>query len=117
MKSGHHLILDLKNCEKVELLSDKSFIEDFLVKLVSFADVKIIGGPFVFYYENEIREESGVTAVVIISDSHISIHTYPFKKALYLDFFSCIEFNDEKVVDFVKGTFKSEKVISKVLKR
>ena len=117
MEDGKHLIIDLKNCKNLEILSDTRFIEKFLLKLVDIAEMKAITKPKVLYYEHEDEKESGVTGFVIISDSHISIHTYPVKKTLYMDLFSCKQFDVEKIVNYVTDTFKSSKFEKRLIKR
>ncbi|MBU1289815.1 S-adenosylmethionine decarboxylase [Patescibacteria group bacterium] len=117
MKDGNHLILDLKNCEKIEKLSSKKFVENFIFELVKIAEMKAIIKPKVLYYEHEEKEESGVTGFVIIADSHVSIHTYPFKESLYLDLFSCKKFNSRKIVNLVQKTFEPKKLTKKLIKR
>ncbi len=117
MKNGTHLIIDLKECEKIERLSNSKFIENFLLELVKMTEMKAITKPKVLYYEHEEKEESGVTGFIIISDSHASIHTYPFKKSLYFDLFSCKEFNSEKIINYVRETFKPKSIKKLLIQR
>lgn len=106
MEEGMHLILDLKECRKIEKLSDVKFIESFLLELVKVIEMKAITRPNVLYYEHEKMKESGITGFIIIADSHISVHTYPFKKSLYFDLFSCKKFDFERVITYVKEKFE-----------
>ena len=53
MKEANHLIFDLKACKNLERLSDKKFIEDFLLKLVKLSKMNAITKPNVLYYEHE----------------------------------------------------------------
>ena len=69
------------------------------------------------YYEHKEKEESGITGFIIIADSHISVHTYPFKKSLYLDLFSCKGFDFKQVINYIKERFKPEKLAKKLIKR
>jgi len=117
MKNGTHLILDLKECKEYEKLSNKKFIESFLLNLVKISKMKAITKPNVLYYKHKEKEESGVTGFIIIADSHISIHTYPFKKSLYLDLFSCKNFYSQKIINYVQETFEPEKLTKKLIRR
>ena len=117
MKDGTHLIIDLKGCRNLEKLSDKRFIKNFLLELVGIAKMKAITKPNVLYYEHEDRRESGVTGFVIISDSHISVHTYPFKESLYLDLFSCKIFDSERIVRYIKDVFRPDSISDRLIKR
>lgn len=117
MKDATHLILDLKDCKNLEKLSNKKFIESFLLELVKISKMKAITKPSVLNHEHEEKEESGITGFIIISDSHISIHTYPFKKSLYLDLFSCKRFDFSKIINYVQETFEPGKLTKKLMKR
>jgi len=117
MKDGTHLILDLKECKNLDNLSNKKFIESLLLDLVKITGMKAITEPSVFYYENKEKEESGITGFVIISDSHISIHTYPFKKSLYLDLFSCRNFDSKEIINCIKEIFEPERLTKRIIRR
>ncbi len=117
MKDGTHLILDLKNCKNSEKLSNKKFIETLLFELAKISEMKTITNPCVIYYKHKEKEESGITGFIIIADSHISIHTYPFKKSLYLDLFSCKSFKSDKIITYVKEILEPAKLTRKLIKR
>lgn len=117
MKDGIHIILDLKGCKNLEKLSNLNFIESFLLRLVKITKMKAITKPKVLYYKHEQKEESGITGFIIISDSHISIHTYPFKKSLYLDLFSCRNFGFKKIIDYTKRIFEPKKSTNRLIRR
>jgi len=117
MKDGTHLILDLKDCKEIERLSNEKLIKNFFLELVKISEMKAITKPSVLYYEHKEKEESGITGYIIISDSHISVHTYPFKKSLYLDLFSCRRFDSDKISDYTKELFKPNKTTKKLIKR
>ncbi len=117
MKDATHLILDLKDCKEIEKLSNEKFVRGFLLELVEIIKMKALTKPNVLYYKHEEKEESGITGFIIISNSHISVHTYPFKKSLYLDLFSCKRFDSDKVINYVKEIFEPKNLIKKLIKR
>ncbi|MCK4883237.1 MAG: S-adenosylmethionine decarboxylase [Candidatus Diapherotrites archaeon] len=117
MKDGHHLMVDLKDCNKLDCLSDEVFIKKTIVDLVKIVKMKAITKPCVLYYEHEDKEESGVTGFVIISDSHVSIHTYPFKGSLYFDLFSCKVFESEEIIKYLKNAFEPKTITKKLINR
>lgn len=49
--------------------------------------------------------ESGVSGIVVIAESHLSVHTWPGKSYLSADFFSCKEFDVEKAKDILFKAF------------
>ena len=63
--------------------------------------------PHVFRYEANVPEDSGITGVTIIAESHISLHTYPIKEYAFVDLFSCKPFDIEMAKDYIIQTFQS----------
>jgi S-adenosylmethionine decarboxylase len=60
--------------------------------------------PFVYSYGPE--GEDGVTGVVIIAESHIAIHTFPKKRFLSIDIFSCKAFDMAQVLRKLTAVFE-----------
>jgi S-adenosylmethionine decarboxylase len=62
--------------------------------------------PYVFRYHGVVPEDWGVTGMVIIAESHISIHTFPEHKRFHMDVFSCKPFDSEaamRIIDAALG--------------
>jgi S-adenosylmethionine/arginine decarboxylase-like enzyme len=57
---------------------------------------------------NRIRDIVGYSVVQIISLSNITIHINFISKTVYLDFFTCGELNDSKVIKLFQNYFKPE---------
>lgn len=79
---GVHHIAELCDCNQ-ELLNDSNFISTSLRQAVEHANATLI---------DEIKYEftpQGITAVCLLSESHISIHTWPEKKYAAVDIFTC----------------------------
>lgn len=111
----NHLIFD-GFCRETRI-SEIDFIKDFLIDFVKEIRMHAISSPLVLYHKAEGVSESGVTGVIILSESNITIHTYPEKKWFALDIFSCNEFNVEKVKDFIKKKLKVFKEECKLFRR
>ena len=56
----------------------------------------------------------GVTLLALLSESHVSVHTYPEHHALFIDAFTCGTVCDPKVIidTFITALNPTEKVIS-----
>lgn len=115
MKDGTHLMVDMSECDGD--LSNTDFVEDVLVSVSEMAGMKIVKGPVSLYHEHQEEEERGVTAFAVIADSHICIHTYPFKKSLYFDLFSCKEFDTNLILKKLKDSFQPNEAKKKIVKR
>lgn len=79
---GVHHIAELCGCNK-DLLNNSHFISTSLRKAVEYANATLI---------EEVKYEfspQGITAICLLSESHISIHTWPEKGYAAVDIFTC----------------------------
>lgn len=106
---GPHLTYDGYDCPAGPL-NDMQVVFQFLSKMPEILGMHKLTQPYTLSYDGGgINEDYGVTGVVIIAESHISIHTYPHDKTFFLDVFSCRPFDVEKTLGFIRETFKAEK--------
>jgi S-adenosylmethionine decarboxylase len=73
--------------------------------------------PYVFPYSGLVPEDKGITGIVIIAESHISIHSFEEKGFAFIDIFSCKEFDVDKTVKIIIELFKPESYDLNVVKR
>ena len=104
---GPHLMLDLGDCNP-ERLDDLEACFGLLNELPMKIGMTKITQPHVFRYEGAVSEDSGITGVVIIAESHISLHTYPKKNFAFIDLFSCKPFDVEHAKNYIIEFFQSE---------
>ncbi len=81
---GTHLLLDLKECN-AELLDDLDYIREVVLFAAREAGATVVGETF-----HKFRP-IGVTGIVAIAESHISIHTWPEHSYAAADIFTCGE--------------------------
>tara|TARA_B100001013_G_scaffold83959_1_gene45854 strand:- start:1574 stop:1924 length:351 start_codon:yes stop_codon:yes gene_type:complete len=81
---GIHLLLDLEKCDP-DKLDDLKGIENLLTRAAKDAGAKIVGKTFHKF------NPMGITGVVAIAESHISVHTWPEYNYASADIFSCGE--------------------------
>ena len=77
-----HLLLELYRCDS-EKLNDESFLRCTLnraAKLAKATVLNLISNKF---------EPQGVTAIALLAESHISIHTWPESNYSAVDIFTC----------------------------
>ena len=79
---GTHLLLDLKRCSP-KLLDDLEFVKRVLADAAVAAGATIVGESF------HKVEPAGVTGVIAIAESHISVHTWPEHGQAAVDILSC----------------------------
>ena len=79
---GCHLLLELKDCNP-KLLNDLSYIRRAMTETAQDVGATIVGESFHHF------SPQGVTGILAIAESHISIHTWPEYGYAAADIFSC----------------------------
>jgi S-adenosylmethionine decarboxylase len=79
---GRHVLLELKQCDR-EVLEDIGEIREILLGAAERAKAKVVGESFHQF------SPQGVSGVVIIAESHLSIHTWPEWSYAAVDIFTC----------------------------
>ena len=77
-----HLLLELYRCDG-EKLNDESFLRCILNRAAKLANATVLN-----LISNKF-EPQGVTAIALLAESHISIHTWPESKYSAVDIFTC----------------------------
>jgi S-adenosylmethionine decarboxylase len=113
---GPHLTFDIK-CNETSALSDYNKIFKFLHELPEKIGMTKITQPYVFPYSGLVPEDEGITGVVIIAESHISIHTFPLKNYAFIDIFSCKPFDWSNISDIIKETFHADAMDFNIVQR
>ena len=82
-------------------------------------NMRIVMGPFVeFIGGNDLKDPGGYSGFVVIAESHISIHTFPSRKFVSADVYTCTDkLNKKFVIDYFKKTFDLKKVEVNFVKR
>jgi len=79
---GKHLLLELKECNP-QLLNDLDYIRNSLLRAAEDLGVHVVGESFHQF------SPQGVTGILSIAESHISIHTWPEYGYAAADIFTC----------------------------
>ena len=79
---GIHLLLELKECNP-KLLDDLDHIRDALLQTAHDIGAHVVGESFHQF------SPQGVTGILSIAESHISIHTWPEYNYAAADIFAC----------------------------
>ena len=106
-----HLLLELYKCD-YEKLNDESFLRCSLnraAKLAKATVLNLISNKF---------EPQGVTAIALLAESHISIHTWPESNYSAIDIFTCgqnmePEVASQYLIDVLKAEEHSLRVIDR----
>ncbi len=97
---GHHYIVEASGCNP-EIIGKVETVEQILVRAAEAAQVTVWSISFHRFNPN------GVSGVVVISESHLSVHTWPEYGYVALDIFTCG--NDAKPEAAVEHAIKEFK--------
>ncbi len=111
-----HLVIDGYGGD-VEKMWDQELVRDFLDKFPSKLAMTPITEPKVLKYIGDNVEDAGVSGFVIIAESHISIHTFPYRQYVNIDIFSCKSFDDQRALAEAKQLFDLTEVKTWLLDR
>ena len=82
VNSSKHFLLELYRCD-YEKLNDESFLRCTLNNAAKFANATVLN-----LVSNKF-EPQGVTAIALLAESHLSIHTWPEEYYSAVDIFTC----------------------------
>lgn len=111
---GHHLLLNARACVPATIRS-KSLIEEFSRELVKKIDMVPYGKPRVVMFGS--GNKKGYTLVQLIETSNITAHFVEETDDMYLDVFSCKDFEMKTVNEVVYWYFKPSYVDTKTVTR
>lgn len=99
---GRHLLIELYGCDTA-MLDDIAEIEEHMRTAARKANSTIVNSTFHRF------SPYGVSGVVVIAESHLSIHTWPEYGYAAVDVFTCGDSVDPwKAFEYLKSVMKSE---------
>ena len=114
MAWGYHTILDCHGCDP-QSIREGGNIENFAKELVEKIDMVAFGGPLLVHFGKD--DKKGFTLVQLIETSNICGHFVDENGDFYLDVFSCKDFNENIVTDYIQQCFIPENIKSEVFLR
>jgi S-adenosylmethionine decarboxylase len=90
--SGKHFIATYINCNHEALINLKA-LANALEEAIKASKASIL------QFAQHIFPENGLTVVVLLSESHASIHTYPEYDSCFIDLFTCGDKCDHTAFD------------------
>jgi len=125
--AGLHLTVDGYVADPATFTREK--IEGLFAQIIAALDMKPLDKPQVYevpvdpevlrrvQQTGKFEDEGGITAIVVISTSHLSIHCWPLQKFFSLDAFSCKDFNADLAFAIVRETLGVSKANVSILQR
>ena len=107
--AGNHLIIDLFGAKH---LDDIDHVKHTLENCVDKA-----GASLLHIHLHHFTPNGGVSGVAVLSESHISIHSWPEADYAALDVFMCGDARPELCVDVLREAFEAREVVVKTHQR
>ncbi|MGB9598486.1 MAG: adenosylmethionine decarboxylase [Minisyncoccales bacterium] len=108
---GTQIVADFWNCQNSNLNS-VFYLKEILFR----AAKKSNNTPLKFVYHK--FKPQGLTAVLLLAESHIAVHSWPEFDYWAIDIFTCGKNNNvEKAFEFLKKEFFPQRVRFKIFKR
>jgi len=108
---GRHVLAEIYGCTE-EILNNIQLVEKIMVKAALVAGAEIREVAFHKF------SPQGVSGVVVISESHLAIHTWPELGYAAVDVFTCGDSVDPWVsCNYIKNEFAAQRMEAKEIKR
>ncbi|MCD6368273.1 MAG: adenosylmethionine decarboxylase [Thermoproteales archaeon] len=108
---GRHLVVEMYDCD-IKVLDSINLIRQALLEAARAANSTVLGDYFHKFYPQ------GVTGVVVVAESHLSIHTWPEYGFAAVDIFTCGEHTEPwRALEVLKKTLKPRRMMVMEMKR
>jgi S-adenosylmethionine decarboxylase proenzyme len=90
---GLHLIADIKQIRNTVLMNSPEELEEMLMGLCLLYGFNVLG-------KTEHRfEPQGYTLILLLAESHFSIHTFPEHNYVSIDLYTCREYDNKSIYE------------------
>jgi S-adenosylmethionine decarboxylase proenzyme len=101
---GRHLLAELRGCD-ASRLSDLGWVREAMLEAARVSGATVVTQSFHHF------APLGISGVVIVSESHLAIHTWPEHRFAALDYFTCGEKIDQaRAVEKMRLALGAEEV-------
>ena len=108
---SQHVLVDLYDCD-VELIDDLEYVKKTLIETAERMNCTLLKDTFHRF------SPQGVSGVLVIAESHLSIHTWPEQRFAALDLFTCGDTSQlESMPTILEKAFKAARVDYKIYPR
>ena len=111
-----HLVIDGYGGDAA-MFEDAEAIYQFLDKYPDAIGMTKITPPHVYTYVGQQPEDVGISGFVLLAESHISVHTFPRRRYVNIDVFSCKDFDAKQALDEMQTIFSLDTLRSWTLDR
>lgn len=108
---GRHVIAELYGCDKA-LIDDLEFVQDVMLRAVELSGATIVKPVFHKFSPH------GLSGMIVIAESHFSIHTWPEYGYCAVDVFTCGNvINNHEALSYIKTHLQATNLSVSEIKR
>ncbi len=104
---GKHYLIDLHDCDP-EIIKSVDPTREIVLRAAKECGATILDVNFHQF------QPIGVSGVVLIAESHISVHTWPENGFAAADIFTCGEMKPQVAIDIMREGFRAKETTMKV---
>lgn len=80
--NGRHLLMEYQGCDSA-ILNDAARLKEWMIKAANASRATVVADVF------HLFSPTGVSGVLVLQESHLSIHTWPEQGYASMDFYTC----------------------------
>lgn len=107
-----HTTIDCYGTNKY-LLDDIKFINQLLNDLVYKLELAPIAPPTIIpYYYGKVKEDIGISAILLLEGGHVTIHTFPKRECYFIDCFTPDDFDENFLYEYLYKSLPFDKELT-----
>jgi len=107
--AGLHVTIDLYDAKR---LDDIEYMKQVMEEIVD-----VCGAHLLHIHLHHFTPTYGITGVAVLSESHISVHTWPERSFAAFDVFMCGKAKPELAIELLEKRFEAKRVVPNCYRR
>ena len=105
--------LDFEGVEDMTLLNDPDRLAEAMARLIAHSELKVVGTPLIHSFSPH-----GITYIAILTQSHLAVSTWPERRFMTVDFFSCdAPESGERAAEEFRRSVRCDRVTTRTFER
>ena len=101
-------------------LQSETILKNVLLEIVKKIGMTALGNPHIYNVSKTLAEQKqqsefvdtgGITGVIVLSTSHVAIHTWPETNEAVCDAYSCKEYDIDIPISIIKNNFMATNIL------
>jgi S-adenosylmethionine/arginine decarboxylase-like enzyme len=101
---GYHMLINCQSCD-IKQITNKQVLTYFIKDLVDSIKMVAYGEPIIEHFATHDPDKAGYSVVQLIETSSITCHFVDKNGDGYIDVFSCMPYDEHRVLDVINKHF------------